>query len=162
MHEASAAGGLPGTRLQRGYSRREYPHATSNPRNRVKRTIVTPHNLIHTLVRRWRNRCSTPGGTKYHARGVGGGWIAGHEATTGIFTENFLCVQDREYPHATSNPRNRVKRTIVTPHNLIHTLVRRLGMSIAQRLALISSLVRSSSRVFHLEIAIVSRVEAAD
>ncbi|CAI7643010.1 unnamed protein product [Penicillium glandicola] len=35
---------------------------------------------------------ATPGGTKYHARGIGGGWIAGHEATAGIFAENFLCV----------------------------------------------------------------------
>ncbi|KAF4771004.1 hypothetical protein HAV15_012365 [Penicillium sp. str.  len=42
---------------------REYPHATSDPRNRVKRLIVAPHDLIHTLVRRWRNRCDL----NYHA-----------------------------------------------------------------------------------------------
>ncbi|KAJ5144218.1 uncharacterized protein N7515_003005 [Penicillium bovifimosum] len=35
---------------------------------------------------------STPVGTKYHVRGIGGGWIPGHEATAGIFAENFLCV----------------------------------------------------------------------
>ncbi|KAJ5787021.1 hypothetical protein N7457_002011 [Penicillium paradoxum] len=35
---------------------------------------------------------SIPGGIKYHVRGIGGGWIPGHEATTGIFAENFLCV----------------------------------------------------------------------
>ncbi|KAJ5373676.1 hypothetical protein N7517_005682 [Penicillium concentricum] len=35
---------------------------------------------------------STAGGTKYHVRGIGGGWIVGHEATNGIFAENFLCV----------------------------------------------------------------------
>ncbi|KAJ5541898.1 hypothetical protein N7535_004317 [Penicillium sp. DV-2018c] len=35
---------------------------------------------------------STPVGTKYHVRGIGGGWITGHDDTAGILAENFLCV----------------------------------------------------------------------
>ncbi|KGO46050.1 hypothetical protein PEX1_047630 [Penicillium expansum] len=49
-------------------------------------------NDFHWAFYLHKGTSSTPGGNKYHARGIGGGWIAGHEVTTGIFTENFLCV----------------------------------------------------------------------
>ncbi|KAJ9489010.1 hypothetical protein VN97_g4276 [Penicillium thymicola] len=49
-------------------------------------------NDFHWAFYLHKGTSSTPGGTKYHARGIGGGWIAGHEATAGIFIENFLCV----------------------------------------------------------------------
>ncbi|OQE36110.1 hypothetical protein PENCOP_c012G07008 [Penicillium coprophilum] len=49
-------------------------------------------NDFHWAFYLHKGTSSTPGGTKYHARGIGGGWIAAHEATAGIFTENFLCV----------------------------------------------------------------------
>ncbi|EEP77765.1 predicted protein [Uncinocarpus reesii 1704] len=32
------------------------------------------------------------GGTKYHIRNLGSGWIVDHEPTNGIFGANFLCV----------------------------------------------------------------------
>ena len=49
-------------------------------------------NDVHWAFYLHNGTSSTPGGTKYHARGIGGGWIAGHEAVRGIFTDNFLCV----------------------------------------------------------------------
>lgn len=35
---------------------------------------------------------TTAAGVKYHVRGIGDGWIPGHEATAAILTETFLCV----------------------------------------------------------------------
>jgi hypothetical protein len=32
------------------------------------------------------------GGTKYHMRNLGGGWIADHASTGGVFKSQFLCV----------------------------------------------------------------------
>ncbi|CDM28180.1 hypothetical protein DTO013E5_3908 [Penicillium roqueforti] len=49
-------------------------------------------NDFHWAFYLHKGTATTPGGTKYHARGIGAGWIPGHEATASIFAENFLCV----------------------------------------------------------------------
>ncbi|KAE8404950.1 hypothetical protein BDV37DRAFT_100279 [Aspergillus pseudonomiae] len=35
---------------------------------------------------------TTSGGSKYHMRNLGGGWIPDHGPTSGVFKSNFLCV----------------------------------------------------------------------
>ncbi|KAJ5474895.1 hypothetical protein N7475_004461 [Penicillium sp. IBT 31633x] len=49
-------------------------------------------NDFHWAFYLHKGTSSAPGGIKYHVRGIGGGWITGHEATAVLFTENFLCV----------------------------------------------------------------------
>ncbi|KAK2865485.1 hypothetical protein FQN49_003524 [Arthroderma sp. PD_2] len=88
------------------------------------------------------------GGFKYHMKNLGGGWIADHGPTGGVFKSNFLCVliQIGSIPQAKEAELDQVMKSHDGDVNSIPGVTCRIWvLAILQRLAQ-QGLVRYSSR----------------
>lgn len=77
------------------------------------------------------------GGVKYHMKNIGGGWIADHGPTGGVFKSNFLCVliQVATLPQTARNTLDELMRSRDADVNMIPGVTCRVWlMKILQKL----------------------------